>query len=172
MAKLTDKQEMFCQEYLIDLNATQAAIRAGYSKKTARDIACENLAKPNIQARIAELKESRSNRIEITSDEVLQELKNFVYSDITETMNLTFKQIKELPIELRRMIAAYKKTETKFDGGSKVTYEIKFIDKMKAFEMVNRHIGFYEADNKQGKTDINLPPINIVHNNKDVNLGS
>jgi phage terminase small subunit len=51
--KLTAKQEMFCLEYLIDLNATQAAIRAGYSRKTATDIACENLAKPNIQERIA-----------------------------------------------------------------------------------------------------------------------
>lgn len=162
MYKLTDKQEMFCQEYLIDLNATQAAIRAGYSEKTARDIACENLAKPNIQARISELKESRSERIEITSDDVLRELKNFVYSDITETMNLTFEQIKELPIELRRMIASFKKAETTFDGGSKITYEIKFVDKMKAFEMVNRHIGFYEADNQQGKTEINIPPINWV----------
>lgn len=48
---LTDKQEMFCREYLIDLNATQAAIRAGYSEKTAPTIACENLIKPNVQQR-------------------------------------------------------------------------------------------------------------------------
>ena len=49
MAKMTAKQKRFCDEYLIDLNATQAAIRAGYSEKNARNIGCENLAKPNIK---------------------------------------------------------------------------------------------------------------------------
>jgi phage terminase small subunit len=57
MSKLTDKQEMFCKEYLIDLNATQAAIRAGYSKKTANEQGSQNLVKLSIQKRIAELKE-------------------------------------------------------------------------------------------------------------------
>ncbi len=53
---------MCCREYLIDLNATQAAIRAGYSEKTARDIGCENLAKPNIQDRISQLTKERNER--------------------------------------------------------------------------------------------------------------
>ena len=57
---LTDKQEMFCREYLIDLNATQAAIRAGYSAKTANRIAAQNLSKLDIQNRIAELKTKRN----------------------------------------------------------------------------------------------------------------
>ena len=59
-AKLTPKQQRFIDEYLIDLNATQAAIRAGYSPRTARAIACENLAKPDIQEAIAEAKRERS----------------------------------------------------------------------------------------------------------------
>lgn len=54
---LNDKQKKFCNEYLIDLNATQAAIRAGYSEKTARSIANENLTKPDIQKYIQELQE-------------------------------------------------------------------------------------------------------------------
>ncbi len=58
---LTDKQEMFCREYLIDLNATQAAIRAGYSAKTANRTASENMSKPDIQLRIAELKAQRND---------------------------------------------------------------------------------------------------------------
>lgn len=57
---LTDKQEMFCREYLVDLNATQAAIRAGYSDKTARSVGNENLTKPDIEKRIQELMSSRS----------------------------------------------------------------------------------------------------------------
>ena len=73
MAKpLTAKQEMFCLEYLIDLNATQAAIRAGYSLKTAKDIACENLAKPNIQGRIAQAMVERSESTKIDAAYVLK----------------------------------------------------------------------------------------------------
>ncbi len=63
MGKLTDKQEMFCVEYLIDLNATQAAIRAGYSTKTAQAIGAENLTKPLIAEKIAK---SFNERIEST----------------------------------------------------------------------------------------------------------
>ena len=73
MVKLTDKQEMFCKEYIIDLNATQAAIRAGYSEKTANEQGCQNLAKLNIQERIAELKEDREKRLVIDADWVLQQ---------------------------------------------------------------------------------------------------
>lgn len=159
MKKLTDKQEQFCKEYLIDLNATQAAIRAGYSIKTAKDIACENLAKPNIQDFISVLKEKRNKRVEITQDEILNELKNFAFSDITDTIELTSEQVKELPIEIRRLIISYKKVKKRY--GEKGEWEeeaveLKFIDKMKAFEMLNKHVGFYEKDNKQSKTEVNV----------------
>ena len=151
MGKLTDKQEMFCKEYLIDLNATQAAIRAGYSKKTASVIANENLIKPYIQERITELKESRSNRIEMTSDGVLKELKNWVEGDYTDLMMLTAKQIKELAPEIRRLITGFKRTTRRIPGTDEeeIQIEIKFIDKIKAMEMISKHIGFYEKDNSQ-----------------------
>lgn len=71
MAKLSDKQEMFCKEYLIDLNATQAAIRAGYSEKTARQMASNQLSKVYIQERIAALSEARNKRVQIDADYVL-----------------------------------------------------------------------------------------------------
>jgi len=72
MAKLTAKQEMFCKEYLIDLNATQAAIRAGYSEKTANVIGPENLAKPCISEIIQKLMNERSKKVEIDSEWVLR----------------------------------------------------------------------------------------------------
>jgi len=72
--KLTPKQQIFCTEYLVDLNATKAAIRAGYSNKTARFIATENLSKPNVAQRIAELKEKRNERVLIQADDVVREL--------------------------------------------------------------------------------------------------
>ena len=81
---LTNKQIRFCQEYIIDLNATQAAIRAGYSKSTARTIACENLTKPNIQQKLAELQAKVAKRNEVTVDMIINELKELGFSNIAD----------------------------------------------------------------------------------------
>jgi len=72
---LRDKQEQFCREYIIDLNATQAAIRAGYSPKTAGSVGHENLKKPEIASRITELQQERGKQSEITAQWVLDNLK-------------------------------------------------------------------------------------------------
>ncbi len=71
--KLTPKQEQFCREYLIDLNATQACIRAGYSPKTAKQMGTENLSKPAIQAYLAEINDVRFERVKMDADAVLLE---------------------------------------------------------------------------------------------------
>lgn len=76
MKPLTDKQKRFADEYLIDLNATQAAIRAGYSEKTARSIAQENLTKPDIQAYLAEKQKKLEEENSISVSWVLNELKD------------------------------------------------------------------------------------------------
>lgn len=72
MAELTEKQKRFCEEYLIDLNATQSAIRAGYSEKTSYSIGCENLIKPEIQNYIAELQADKSDELNITFNDMLR----------------------------------------------------------------------------------------------------
>lgn len=74
MAKLTPKQQAFCEEYLIDLNATQAAIRAGYSEKTASEMGYENLSKPHIAEVIAELQSKRSAKTAISAEWVIERL--------------------------------------------------------------------------------------------------
>ena len=74
MGKMTAKQQRFCDEYLIDLNATQAAIRAGYSKKTARVMAAENLTKPNIKEYIEKRMEEKEKELIADQDEVLRYL--------------------------------------------------------------------------------------------------
>ena len=74
MANLTPKQQRFVEEYLIDLNATQAAIRAGYSEKTAREIGSENLTKPNIAKAIQEAQSRLSNKAQVTVEMVVQGL--------------------------------------------------------------------------------------------------
>ena len=72
--KLTPKQALFVKEYLVDLNATQAAIRAGYSENSAAVTGCENLIKPNIQNAIQEAMQERKKRVEITADSVLESI--------------------------------------------------------------------------------------------------
>ena len=89
MAKLTDKQKRFCEEYLIDLNATQAAIRAGYKQKTARSIAAENLTKPDIALYLQELMQQRSERTGVSADLVLDELRRIA---MTEEVEITGKE--------------------------------------------------------------------------------
>src|SRR3546814_8117 len=83
---LTDKQRRFVEEYLVDLNATQAAIRAGYSKKTAASIGEENLRKPDIAKAIQEAQAARSKRTEITQDQVLKELAKIGFADIRKAI--------------------------------------------------------------------------------------
>jgi phage terminase small subunit len=170
---LNDKQVRFCQEYLIDLNATQAAKRSGYSQNTARQMGTENLSKPVIAEYIATLKAERLKEVTLSQQEVLEELRNFAYSDITDTMELTAKEIKALPVEVRRMITSFKRRVTKFgEGGTneEETVEIRFIDKVKVFEMLNKHIGFYEEDNRQSKPE--QSQITINHDKKGINLGN
>lgn len=85
MAKLTAKQQRFCDEYLIDLNATQAAIKAGYSEKNARNIASENLAKPNISKYIADRMAEKEKSLIADQDEVLRYLTSVLRGESQST---------------------------------------------------------------------------------------
>lgn len=81
---LTAKQKMFVQEYLVDLNATQAALRAGYSKKTAFSIGNENLKKPEIQVAIQKAMQKREKRVEINQDYVIGKLLEITEKDASD----------------------------------------------------------------------------------------
>ena len=81
MPKLTNKQKRFCEEYLIDLNATQAAVRAGYSEKTADRIANQNLKKLEVQQYLQKLMQERSERTKISADDVVRELERIAMTD-------------------------------------------------------------------------------------------
>src|SRR5687767_14453823 len=79
--ELTDKQKRFCEEYLVDLNATKAAIKAGYSEKTANRIASENLSKPDIQKYLSMRKEELSKSLQITQEMVLEGYRRLAFYD-------------------------------------------------------------------------------------------
>ncbi len=158
---LKGKQPAFVQEYLIDLNATQAAIRAGYSKKTAKDIGCENLAKPNIQEAIQKALKKRELRTEITQDRVLKEYARIAFLDprnfFDESDNL--KSITELDDDTAACLTGMD-ISTRFiknkgdDLEPETVKKIKFIDKKGALDSVAKHLGMFEKDNKQKNPDI------------------
>ena len=94
MAKLTAKQKKFVEEYLIDLNATQAAIRAGYSTESAKEIGCENLTKPNVKVEIDKAIAERSRRTGINQDRVLRELAKIAFVNPGDVINLNQATVK------------------------------------------------------------------------------
>ncbi len=89
ITKLTPKQALFCKEYLIDLCATQAAIRSGYSKKTAFSIGAENLTKPLIRAELKRNMAKHAEKIELTADRVLAEISKMAYANMADYMTFT-----------------------------------------------------------------------------------
>ena len=142
--KLTDKQKQFCQEYIIDLNATQAAIRAGYSEKTARAIASENLSKLYIQEEIQKAMNARSKRTEITADMVARELARLGFSDISNYVewgknNYKLKESVDLTKDQTASISEVSVHKSK-DGGS---IKFKLHDKGRSLEMLARHLGMF-----------------------------
>lgn len=143
---LTDKQEMFCREYLIDLNATQAAIRAGYSVKTANRTASENMSKPDVQSRIAELKAQRIDRIDIDADYVLLRLVEIDQMDVLDILNDdgSLKQISLWPKAWRTSLTGLDISTTvqNFDEETAETIlkKVKWPDKVKNLELLGKHI--------------------------------
>lgn len=113
--KLTEKQKIFCDEYIISLNATQAAIKAGYAEKTAYAIGAENLKKPKIQSYISERMEQKESSLIATQDEVLQYLTSVLRGESQTTDTLLvgmgdgYQEVQEVekkPSEKDRLKAA------------------------------------------------------------------
>jgi len=156
MKKLTPKQLKFCREYIIDLNATQAAIRAGYSKKTATVIGYEHLTKPHIRHAISDLQRKHAEEAKVDAIFVLQEAARIALIDIGPafTEDNTLKDIHDMPVDIRRAISSVKITELYSGDGeerelSGYTKEVKFWSKDKQIEILMRHLGLFLADNKQ-----------------------
>ncbi|HBM3264656.1 TPA: terminase small subunit [Klebsiella oxytoca] len=140
---LTDKQEMFCREYLIDLNATQAAIRAGYSAKTANRTASENMSKPDIQSRIAELKAQRNDLVGINATYVLNRLVEIDQMDVLDILNSTgeLKPVAEWPKVWRTTLSGMEVMEMASDGNeAALLKKIKWPDKVRNLELLGKHI--------------------------------
>lgn len=145
MAKLTEKQKRFVEEYLIDLNATQAAIRAGYSPNTAKDIGCENLAKPNIRACIDKEIAERSKRTGINQDRVIRELARLAFVNANDVIDMEEATLKDGATEDDTAAIASVKVKTiPTKEGEGIEREIKLTDKLKALELLGKHLGMFK----------------------------
>ncbi len=148
--KLTDKQKRFCDEYFLSLNATQAAIFAGYSAKTAFVIANETLRKPYIQDYLASKKKKVADKYEITQDKVLKEYSRIAFTDMRSFYETdgTLKPIHELDDDAAAAMAGLDIEEVKYaglDGKEIIKIQVKKIkrwDKVKALDSICKVLGF------------------------------
>lgn len=141
--KLTNKQQRFIEEYLIDLNGTQAAIRAGYSPNSAKEIASENLSKPNIRARIDERMAELSKRTGVNQERIIRELARIAFLDPTKLVNMNDATIMDDAAEDdRAAIASVKVKEVSGDFES-IEREVRFADKIKALELLGKRFGMW-----------------------------
>jgi phage terminase small subunit len=143
---LNEKQKRFVEEYLVDLNATQAAIRAGYSKRTAHSQGPRLLEHVEVAAAIAEAQKKRSDRTEVTADRVLKELARIGFSDIRDIFDET-GNLKRPEDWSDNAAAAVSSVEVvcKSLGEGEVEYvkKIKVWDKNSALEKIGKHLGMF-----------------------------
>lgn len=166
---MTPKQQRFVEEYLVDLNATQAAIRAGYSKRTANRMACENLTKPDIAAAVAAAKAERSERTKIGSDWVLQRLHRDATANIADLFDEQgkMKAPDQWPEAWRQglVVGVESFEEYAFDDGVKrpigMVRKLKLSERSKYVEMIGRHVDVGAFRDRIEHTGKNGGPIPI-----------
>lgn len=160
MAKLTAKQQRFVDEYLIDLNATQAAIRAGYSPSTANEQGARLLVNVSISSAISQAMAHRSRRTGITQDRVLRELAKVAFvnaNDVIDTDSATVRA--DATADDLACIQAVKVKVSESEMGSSSEREIKLYDKMRALEMLGKHLGLFD---KRGQDSSNGEKNNLL----------
>lgn len=137
---LTDKQKMFCQEYIKDFNGTRAAIKAGYSKSSAKEIASENLTKPNIQEYLKKIMKKRADKLEIDQEYVLKNIVEVQQRCMQHKPVMVFDKIEKEYVQV---------TDINEEGEEVGVYTFDAGNANKSLDMLAKYTGFYEEDNKQ-----------------------
>ena len=140
---MTDKQKRFVEEYLIDLNATQAAIRAGYSPKTANEQGNRLLTNVSVQTELNKQMAKRSRRTGVTQDRVVRELAKIAFLDMTQVVDDHGRIKDDATPEDRACIESIKYKSSSGDQGESVEREVKVASKLKALELLGKHLGMY-----------------------------
>ena len=143
VAKLTDKQQRFVDEYLIDLNATQAAIRAGYSAKTADQQGSRLLANVKVKQAVAEKQAQRSKRTGVNQDRVVLELAKVAFAKMTDIVDSNGRIKEDASPDDLACIESIKYKESDNEYGGSVEREVKIASKLKALELLGKHLGMW-----------------------------
>ena len=157
MANLTEKQQRFVDEYLIDLNATQAAIRAGYSVRTANEQGARLLANVSIQNNISKRMAERSRRTGVNQDRVVIELAKIAFINAADVIDPDDATIKEgATTDDTAAIQSVKVKVIPTKEGEGVEREIRLNDKLKALELLGKHLGMW---NDKLDVNVNIPVV-------------
>lgn len=143
MAKLTAKQDAFIQEYLIDLNQTQAAIRAGYKPKHAAQIACELMGKAAIKDAVEIAMAERAKRTGVNADRVIRELARVAFVNASDVISMSDATILEEADADDLAAIASVKVKQMFGDVEGIEREVKLCDKLKALELLGKHLGMF-----------------------------
>lgn len=175
--KLTHKQERFITEYLIDLNATQAAIRSGYSEKTAAVVGCENLTKPNIQEAIQKAQHERHERLQIDADYVLKrhvEIDEMDVADIFDSQGVMLP-VFAWPKSWRTTISSIDISELVNTRDEEVITtvlkKIKWPDKLRNIALLGKHVSIQAYSNKHMLTKTKAKPVESITYIEDASNG-
>ena len=150
---LTPKQKRFVAEYLLDLNATAAAKRAGYSEKTACEQAARLLANVKVQTAVQEAEQARQERTEITQDMVLREMSKLAFFDIRKMFDKNGKplDISALDADTAAALVGLDVQDVTDNDGNYIGFvkKYKMADKIRALELLGKHLGAWEPRDKQ-----------------------
>lgn len=141
---LTPKQAEFVRQYLIDLNGTQAAIRAGYSPRTANEQAVDLLAKPSIASAVSIAKDKRGAKVGIKAENVLRQIAWMTFGDPS-----LFADENDVPIPLSKLPPEAKAMIQAIEWAKDGSVRYKICDRNSAAEKLMKHLGLYEKDNGQ-----------------------
>jgi len=166
--QITDKMRQFVDEYLIDMNATQAAIRAGYSEATAQEQSSQLLDRPDIRELVEQRQKDRIDRTQLSQDLTVNELKTIAFSDVADFVIVKeggvieqrpFNELKKEQTRCVKKIKQTVRTAQSSDGSilhQTATLEIELHDKLKALELLGRHLGMFN-DSIRLKSEEPLP---------------
>lgn len=157
--KLTPKQELFVKEYLVDLNATRAAIRAGYKESSAGDIGGQLLAKTHIKAAIDAAKGKRADKVEVSAERVIKEIMRMAFYDPADIMLPVAKDTVEFvddvqisdgriyglrgPGDIRMLKEDVRRAIVGWSWDKNGNFVVKLADKAKALDQLARHLALY-----------------------------
>ncbi|HID8254243.1 TPA: terminase small subunit [Pseudomonas aeruginosa] len=169
---LTKKQRLFVDEYLIDLNATQAAIRAGYSARRATEIGYQLLQRPEVAQAIQAAMAERSKRTEVEADYVIRRLREIDEMDVLDILedDGSFRSIRDWPRAWRQFLSGIEIAEL-FEGRGDdrriagVLRKVKWPDKLRNLELLSRHVGTESA-----ALDLELKRLDVAKKRAELKL--